>query len=624
MTKPRGRFFLNFAIFAYALVISLFGVGIFMPNPALATNVSVTLNPSSGVAEATLPVQIMCYATAIDSVISEYQIDFGDGTSATATTSAPSHTFTHEYTAGVYSVVCTLILSQGGSSKSTPVRLVLAKWRFQTGGAIDSSPAIAPDGSAVYVGSNDGNLYAIDPATGTELWHYSTNDSIRSSPAVGSDGTIYFGSLDGKLYALRPINGTLKWVYPIGSAIFPTPAIDADDNIYIGASNGEIYSFTASLSERWHFQTGGAIVSSPSIGYDGVENVLYVGSIDQHVYALDADNGTLKWKFPTNAPVYASPAIAPDGKIYVGECQTQSAATYDFKFYCLNIDGTENWNIDTGAGVYASAAIASSGTIYVGSWDGTFYALKSTGATLWSKSVYRSFNSTPAIGNNGVVYVGCKDDNFYALQSPNVDKDKRQDWTFKTGDSIVFSSPVIGSDGTIYFGSRDGSLYAVKPGSIQLPSSGWPMFHRSPNHDGMAQDITLPAVISTSPAPDAQDVNINTSQIRVTFSPDITSDDIVVDSFQVVKGDGSDTEAQPLPGYSALQQNGDYMSAVFVFENSDSLSYKREYTASIDYVDPTTSETKTYTWSFKIQEKPVNNPSSSPKPAFCFISAAGG
>lgn len=75
------------------------------------------------------------------------------------------------------------------------------KWEFKTGNFVDTRPCLGLDGT-VYVGSEDGNVYALDK-DGKKLWEYNTNDSVRSSPSVGPDGTVYVGSDDGRLYALR-------------------------------------------------------------------------------------------------------------------------------------------------------------------------------------------------------------------------------------------------------------------------------------------------------------------------------------------------------------------------------------------------------------------------------------
>jgi eukaryotic-like serine/threonine-protein kinase len=88
------------------------------------------------------------------------------------------------------------------------------KWRFNTKGeTIWSSPAFVDGilyfGDWNYQGVKDdqgnkkwGYLYAVDAATGKELWNFKTGDNIVSSPVVDQNGVIYFGSNDGFLYAL--------------------------------------------------------------------------------------------------------------------------------------------------------------------------------------------------------------------------------------------------------------------------------------------------------------------------------------------------------------------------------------------------------------------------------------
>ena len=74
------------------------------------------------------------------------------------------------------------------------------QWTFHTGDLITSSPAIA--GTVIYVGGQDGYLYAIDRTTGEKLWDIAAGDKITSSPALAG-GMVYIGSEDGKLYAFK-------------------------------------------------------------------------------------------------------------------------------------------------------------------------------------------------------------------------------------------------------------------------------------------------------------------------------------------------------------------------------------------------------------------------------------
>jgi eukaryotic-like serine/threonine-protein kinase len=72
-------------------------------------------------------------------------------------------------------------------------------WIADTGDKIFSSPTVAD--STVYIGSDDGNLYAFDTETGDRRWQYSTDAAVTSTPAV-SEGRAYVGSNDQRLHAV--------------------------------------------------------------------------------------------------------------------------------------------------------------------------------------------------------------------------------------------------------------------------------------------------------------------------------------------------------------------------------------------------------------------------------------
>jgi len=200
--------------------------------------------------------------------------------------------------------------------------------------------------------------YYIDSLSDNPIWRYVTRDDGISSPAIGSDGTIYFGSNDGNLYALNP-DGTLKWNYTTGDTANSSPAIGSDGTIYIGSWNGNVYALNPDGTLKWKYATGDwviySIASSPAIGSDGT---LYIGSEDGKVYALNP-NGTLKWSCSTekDIQVNTSPAIGFDGTVYVG--------ANNRKAYALNADGTLKWNYSAGDDL-SSPAIDSDGPIYFG------------------------------------------------------------------------------------------------------------------------------------------------------------------------------------------------------------------------------------------------------------------
>ena len=197
------------------------------------------------------------------------------------------------------------------------------KWSYATGASIYSSPAIGADG-AIYVGSEDNKLYALNP-NGALKWTYATGGLVQSSPAIGADGAIYVGSYDGKLYALNT-NGTLRWTYATGSHIdWSSPAIGADGTIYVGSNDTKLYALNPNGTLRWTYATGGLVQSSPAIGADGA---IYVGSYDGKLYAINSD-GTLKWKYATEDGINSSPAIGADGTLYVASITSRKLYAFE-------------------------------------------------------------------------------------------------------------------------------------------------------------------------------------------------------------------------------------------------------------------------------------------------------
>jgi outer membrane protein assembly factor BamB len=333
------------------------------------------------------------------------------------------------------------------------------KWSYQTGGRIRCSPAIGIDGT-IYVGSDDGYLYAINP-DGALKWKFNTGNQIWSAPAIGSDGTIYINS-SYYLYAINP-DGTQKWRFSIdGWARTSSPAIGNDGTIYVGGGDFYLYAITDNGTtgiQKWRFRPSNeySVWSSPAIGSDGT---IYVGSnSDANFYAINP-SGQLKWRLLTGV-VTSSPAISGDGTIYFGNNIGNNNG-----YLCAITDnataGIQKWQFGTVGIMESSPAIGSDGTIYVGSDDNYLYAVNPDGTKKWSYGTGGEILASPAIGNDGTIYVHSLDGNLYAISSGGTHV-----WSYMTGESptgpwVVDSSAAIGSDGTLYIGAWDGKLYAFQ------------------------------------------------------------------------------------------------------------------------------------------------------------------
>ena len=194
-------------------------------------------------------------------------------------------------------------------------------WAYTTGGQVYSSPAVA-DGT-VYIGSYDGNVYALDAATGHIRWTYTTSGTVDSSPAV-ADRTVYVGSDDGNVYALDAATGHVRWTYATGGLAIAAKPVVAGGTVYIGSDDHKVYALDAATGHvRWTYTTGDQVFSSPAVA----GRTVYIGSDDHKVYALDAATGHVRWTYTTGSQVHSSPAVA-GGAIYIG---SEDYTVYDLK-----------------------------------------------------------------------------------------------------------------------------------------------------------------------------------------------------------------------------------------------------------------------------------------------------
>ena len=342
-------------------------------------------------------------------------------------------------------------------------------WKYQTGDKIYASPAVV-DG-VVYIGSLDGNVYALDADSGAELW--SSNVGVHESSVAVAGGVVYVGSMeDHGIHALSAKTGEQLATYPTGLWVQSSPAV-VDRVVYVGSYDGSVYALNAHTHLLWTYQTGYFVYSSPAVDH----GVVYIGSLDDNVYALDASTGTELWRYTTGDQIYSSPAVA-NGVVYIG--------SYDHNVYALNAQtGALLWRYATGWAIGSSPAVAD-GAVYIGSNDHKVYALDAnTGALLWSfPTGAMEEGASPAVAN-GVVYFGSEDHNFYAVNA----RTGALLWKHKTGNLIVGSPAVV--NGVVYIGSLDDNVYA-----FALPAGLAKSAPQRPNLRTLRPDLNLK--VSTS------------------------------------------------------------------------------------------------------------------------------
>jgi eukaryotic-like serine/threonine-protein kinase len=324
-----------------------------------------------------------------------------------------------------------------GVYASSAPTLEALKWRFRSGARFVSSPTVA--GGVVFAAATNGKIYALRASSGATLWTYATKGPVASTPAVSGD-SVYVASLDGGVYALESASGKLRWRFATdGERRFTAPGIHG------------LLPKTEMMADPFD-----VFLSSPAVDGDTV----YVGSGDHNVYALDAHDGTLRWKFTTGDVVHASPAVA-NGTVYIG--------SWDRYMYALDAkDGSVRWKFQTGddretynqIGIAGSAAVAN-GTVYFGCRDSFFYALDAqSGALRWKHDQHGSWViGSPVVANGAVYYTTSDERRLFALDATS----GALRFSLKY-DAFSFSSPSLAGH-TLYFGTSAGMLYAIDAGS---------------------------------------------------------------------------------------------------------------------------------------------------------------
>ncbi len=315
-------------------------------------------------------------------------------------------------------------------------------------------PVTAPPEGPPRTFRNDRRHTARSPYAGPDgahvVWRYRTHGRINGQAVVGRDGTVYVGSHDGNLYAISA-NGVLRWQHALGDRIYSSPFIDDDGNVYCGSDADVLTSFTPGGRARFRVETDGdadtGVVGAP----DG--SIRFAAGSD--LWAIERD-GTVKWRFRARSKIFATPAIDEDGTVYVG--------SQDDFFYAIADDGRMRWSYHTRDDNDASPVIGDDGTIYFGSDDQHVYALTRDGDLVWSADVEGYVRAPLALGSRGDVIVGV-----YGPRPRVISLDARTgdlDWFFPvtvtdSSEVGVHSGALVDARGDIYVGAHDDYLYSL-------------------------------------------------------------------------------------------------------------------------------------------------------------------
>ena len=301
------------------------------------------------------------------------------------------------------------------------------RWSYNVGMNIISAPKYAQ--GKILFGSINYNFYAVD-SMGKETWKFTTRRAIKSDPAIKGD-IVYFTSYDGHIYALKIANKELVWKFP------------ESHNEKVAALKSEGKDIAGLVED---LKVGEFSYSAPFIDGD----ILYVGNLDNYLYAVNINDGTMVFRFKTEDAVTSSPVVE-NGIIYFG--------SNDKHLYAIDAKEGKKvyFKVETQGWINSSPRIEGD-KIYFGSNDKNLYIVdKKSGSIAGKFAAAGPVISIPALYKNIIVFAGGQGDGtIYFVDSATL----KSIFEYKTGGKIE-SDPVIEGN-IVYITSTDRFTYAFK------------------------------------------------------------------------------------------------------------------------------------------------------------------
>lgn len=189
--------------------------------------------------------------------------------------------------------------------------------------------------------------------------------------------------------------GVAKPAEPAGAE--PRPTSSAGWPVFRGNSL-QTGVATARLPEKlavlWKFQTKDSVESTAAIA----AGVVYIGSQDEHLYALDLATGKERWQYKTG-PIKAPVSVLGQA-VLVGD--------NDGLFHCVDAStGKKAWTFETGGDISAGANFSEDRILFGGYGDETLYCLSREGKVIWKFKTQGPVNGSPVVAGDRTFVAGC-------------------------------------------------------------------------------------------------------------------------------------------------------------------------------------------------------------------------
>ncbi len=231
------------------------------------------------------------------------------------------------------------------------------------------------------------------------------------------------------------------WSFECEDEIRGTPLV-YNDVVYIGSYDNNLYAIDKKSGEfLWKFASEGGVPTRPA----AEDGVIFLASEDHRLYALSADTGELVWSYYADGPIRSSPVLY-EGHAFFG-CD-------DRFLHVVNLrTGRRAWRVETAGRIHCTPLVQEE-RVYFGCETGDFYSIDFRGEIKWRFRAKRAVVSTPIIVD-GLLVFGSMDWTMYAIEADG----GWQVWRFRMGGPTI-SSPTY-AEGRLIIGCADGNVYAI-------------------------------------------------------------------------------------------------------------------------------------------------------------------
>jgi serine/threonine protein kinase/outer membrane protein assembly factor BamB len=347
------------------------------------------------------------------------------------------------------------------TSQHRAVRPGAEVWRFQANGSVDY---LAVAGGVVYAGTGQNTVYALDAATGKQLWFRATSTADNAQLVVADGAVVIADPLNGGVLGLDAATGNRLWgVAPGTTGSGGILGLVSDgDRVFCGYTTdsnttGGVTAFSAAIGTLlWtaKFEQDQDING----GLAAAGGTVYATTGNGEIYAYRAASGTRRWRLHGKGVKFggnASPLVSGD-VVYV--CSANRPPI----FYAVRTtgDGSEVWQQTLGAADDPSWLAVSDGVVFVGdtsnSQNAGYLAARNaaTGGQLWKNQV--TGGVFPVAAADGVVYSGSNNGVLDAWEANT----GNHLWSY-SGSTQAIAANMTVSGGVVYYGSNDHHVYAV-------------------------------------------------------------------------------------------------------------------------------------------------------------------